>query len=275
MTLRTVAATAACIGSLLLASVTVADGLPDEDDFNPVPSTPGVPAPGVVQPPPIKNTPAVTKPAPAPVVKPAPVAAPKPVVTPAPTLGVTPKPAPVAAPTPVPAPTPAPTPAPVAPPPTAVAPTPPVTTPPAAPVTTPAPAPSPVTTPAPVTPPPAAVTTPPAASTPAPAAPSTASLSRLHAVISIDVQLLERQPPLAEVTVKGVAPTGGWTNITLRPVETKSGVLELELVGTPPAGPSTQALTNVAAAVQINPLPAEVKMIRIVSQTNKALKVIR
>lgn len=94
-------------------------------------------------------------------------------------------------------------------------------------------------------------------------------------MISIDVKLMERQPPLAEVTVKGVAPTGGWTNITLRPVETKGGVLELELVGTPPSGPATQALTNIAAAVQINPLPAEVKMIRIVSQTNKALKVIR
>ncbi len=79
---------------------------------------------------------------------------------------------------------------------------------------------------------------------------------------------------MAEVTVKGFAPTGGWTNVTLRPVETKGGVLELELVGKAPTGPATQVLTNIAAAVQINPLPAEVKMIRIVSQTNKALKVI-
>lgn len=79
---------------------------------------------------------------------------------------------------------------------------------------------------------------------------------------------------MAEVTVKGFAPTGGWTNVTLRPLETKGGVLELELVGKAPPGPVTKALTNVAAAVQINPLPAEVKMIRIVSQTNKALKVI-
>lgn len=227
MTLRTVAAAAACIGSLLLAGLAGADGLPDDEDFNPVPSTPGVPAPGVVQPPPIRDP------------KPAPAVVPKP----APAPIVAPTPAPVTPPASIPAPAP-------------VTPTPPAATPPAAPATTP---------------PPAASTTPPAS----PAPSSAASLSRLHAVISIDVQLMERQPPLAEVTVKGVAPTGGWTNVTLRPLETKGGVLELELVGTPPAGPATQALTNVAAAVQINPLPAEVKMIRIVSQTNKALKVIR
>lgn len=81
--------------------------------------------------------------------------------------------------------------------------------------------------------------------------------------------------PAAEVVVKGKAPTGGWTNVTLRPIETKGTVLELELVGTPPSGPATQAVTDVAAAVQINPLPPGVKMIRVVANTNKALKVIR
>jgi hypothetical protein len=91
-------------------------------------------------------------------------------------------------------------------------------------------------------------------------------------VISIDVKVLE---PAAEVIVKGKAPTGGWTNVTLRPIETKGTVLELELVGTPPSGPATQGVTDVAAAVQINPLPAGVKMIRVVANTNKALKVIR
>lgn len=93
-------------------------------------------------------------------------------------------------------------------------------------------------------------------------------------MISIDVKVLERQPPAAEVVVKGKAPTGGWTNVTLRPIETKGTVLELELVGTPPSGPATQAITDVAAAVQINPLPADVKMIRVVASTNKALKVL-
>lgn len=83
------------------------------------------------------------------------------------------------------------------------------------------------------------------------------------------------QASAVEVVVKGKAQTGGWTDVTLRPIETKGTVLELELVGTPPASPSTQAITDVAAAVQINPLPAEVKMIRVVANTNKALKVVR
>jgi hypothetical protein len=242
MTLRTVAATLTCAGMLLSLSLASAwaDGMPEEDGFNPVKSKPGVLAPGVVQPPPIKDT----KPAAKPVVKPAPA----PATRPAPT----PTPAPAAA--PVPAPTPDPTP---------------VATPP---VPAPAPTPTPAATPAPAVAPPPTTTATPA---PPPASSTSPTLARLHAVISIDVKILERQPSIAEVVVKGVAPTGGWKDVTLRPVETKGGVLELELVGTPPSGPATQVLTNTAAAVQINPLPAEVKMIRVVSQTNKALKVIR
>lgn len=254
MKLRTVAVATTCLCMLLSLSLASAwaDGMPDEDNFNPVASKPGVPAPGVVQPPPIKGTKAAPKPAPAPAL------APK--TTPAAT------PAPVATPAPAPATTPAPTPA--APPPAAVQPATPAAQPPAAPASTPptpAPAPAPATTP------------PPAAALPAApvATSSSQAVSRLHAVISIDVKVLERQPPAAEVIVKGKSPTAGWTNVTLRPIETKGSVLELELVGTPPPGPATQAITDVAAAVQINPLPADVKMIRVVANTNKALKVVR
>ncbi len=249
MTLRTVAAATTCLCMLMSLSLASAwaDGMPDDEGFNPVPSKPGVLAPGVVQPPPIKNT----KPAAKPVTKP----------TPAPVVAPT-TPAPAAAPTPAPVQTPATAPAPVQ-----------------QPAPTPTPAPAAAPEPATPTPPPTTTATAPVPAPIQPTAPppttSNGALARLHAVISIDVKLFERQPPLAEVVVKGVAPTGGWTNVTLRPVETKGGVLELELVGTPPSGPTTQVLTNTAAAVQINPLPDDVKMIRVVSQTNKALKVIR
>ena len=47
MTLRIVAVVAACIG-LVCANLAFADGMPDPEDenYNPVPSKPGVPAPG-------------------------------------------------------------------------------------------------------------------------------------------------------------------------------------------------------------------------------------
>lgn len=261
MTLRVIAAVAACIASLVAASMTTAwaDGMPDPEDanFNPVPSKPGVPAPGVTQPAPIKDTKPV-KPA-------APVKPPAPAVTPA-----KPVPAPVTQPMPPPAAQPAPAPV------TQPAP---VATPAPAPVTTPAPAAPPVE---PVTPPPAPTSAPtPATTPPAPTpqpAPTIAETKPLFDVTSVEVQLLERQPPLVNVIVKGSARTGGWKNVRLEPLQTfaaEVGMRSFTLVGTPPSGPATQALTPVSATIQINPLPADVKTIRVLSETNEAAQTFR
>lgn len=207
MTLRIVAAAAACIGLMFAATFAAADGMPEpEDGFNPVPSVPAKPAPGVVQPPPIKET----KPAPAP--EPA-------------------KPAP--------APTTAPTPAPTS---------------------------------APVTPPPAPPTTPAADTTPA------SQQKSIYEVQSVEVQVMERQPPIASITVKGTARTGGWKNVELKPLQTfapEVGMRSYTLVGTPPSGPATQALTPVTATIQLDPLPADVKTIRVLGETNEVAQTFR
>lgn len=221
MTLRIVAAAAACIGLMFAATFAAADGMPGpEDGFNPVPSVPAKPAPGVVQPPPIKET----KPAPAP--------------TPA-------KPAPATA--PVTAPTPAPTPAPVT-------------------------APTPAPTSAPATPPPAPPATPAADTTPA------GQQKSIYEVQSVEVQIMERQPPIASITVKGTARTGGWKNVELKPLQTfapEVGMRSYTLVGTPPSGPATQSLTPVTATVQLDPLPADVKTIRVLGETNEVAQTFR
>lgn len=210
MTLRIVAAAAACIGLMFAATFAAADGMPEpEDGFNPVPSVPAKPAPGVVQPPPIKEP----KPAPAP--EPA-------------------KPAPAPATAPVTAPTPAPTSAPV--------------TPPAPPAT------------------PAADTTP------------AGQQKSIYEVQSVEVQIMERQPPIASITVKGTARTGGWKNVELKPLQTfapEVGMRSYTLVGTPPSGPATQALTPVTATVQLDPLPADVKTIRVLGETNEVAQTFR
>jgi hypothetical protein len=78
--------------------------------------------------------------------------------------------------------------------------------------------------------------------------------------------------------VKGTARTGGWKNIELRPLQTiaaEVGMRSFTLVGTPPDGPSTQSLTPIATTIQINPLPADVKTIRVLGETNEVAQTFR
>ena len=242
MTLRSLAATAACVCALVLAqfSPSFADGMPDDEDdnFNPVPSVPAVPAPGVKAPPPVRANPKPAKPAApaAPLVQPATPPTPAPVPS-----------APVVAPPPAPAPV-----APIAEP-----------TPPAA-----------VTTPSPVTVqpvPPAAEPAPaPVAPKPAPAASN--GQKTIYEVLTVDVAISKKNPPSAVITVKGTARTGGWSKVELRPLQTfapEVGMRSFTLVGQPPSGFATQVLSPVTATFTIDPLPADVKTIRVLSETNE------
>lgn len=223
MTLRIVAATTACIGFLIAATFAAADGMPEPEDenFNPVPSVPGKPAPGVTQPAPIKPA------------KPAPVIAPKP--TPAPVVN-TPEPAP----------------------------------PPAEPDDAePAPAPAPAPTPPAVTPTPAPATSP----TPAP---TSEQKKQIYEILSVDVQVSPK--PAATITVKATARSGGWKDIELKPLQTfaaEVGMRSYTLVGTPPSGPSTQALSPVSVTITLDPLPADVKTIRVLGETNEVAQTFR
>lgn len=221
MTLRIVAATTACIGFLIAATFAAADGMPEPEDenFNPVPSVPGKPAPGVTQPAPIKPA------------KPAPVVAPKP--TPAPVVN-TPEPAP----------------------------------PPAEPDDAdPAPAPAPT---------PTAATPAPALATPPTPAPTSEQKKQIYEILSVDVQVSPK--PAATITVKATARSGGWKDIELKPLQTfaaEVGMRSYTLVGTPPSGPSTQALSPVSVTITLDPLPADVKTIRVLGETNEVAQTFR
>ena len=221
MTLRIVAATTACIGLLIAATFAAADGMPEPEDenFNPVPSVPGKPAPGVTQPAPIKPA------------KPAPVVAPKP--TPAPVVN-TPEPAP----------------------------------PPAEPDDAdPAPAPAPT---------PTAATPAPAPATPPAPAPTSEQKKQIYEILSVDVQVSPK--PAATITVKATARSGGWKDIELKPLQTfaaEVGMRSYTLVGTPPSGPSTQALSPVSVTITLDPLPADVKTIRVLGETNEVAQTFR
>jgi len=222
-------------------SPSLADGMPDDDNFNPVPSVPAVPAPGVTP-----SAPVRVKPKPAPV---------KPSEPPAPV--VEPAPAPPPAPEPL------------------AAPEPPVTPPtpeaPAAPI---------VTTPSTVILPPSSVppvAPAPQAAPPQPAEPTRAptpanGLQTVYEVLSVDITMLKKTPAAAVITVRGTARTAGWTKIELRPLSTgmtETGMRSFTLMGQPPSGFSSQVLTTVSAKVTLDPLPEGVRTIRVLSETNE------
>jgi len=92
------------------------------------------------------------------------------------------------------------------------------------------------------------------------------------------VQVGERQPAFATVTVKGTARTGGWKNVELLPLQTfapEVGMRSYTLVGVPPSGASTQALTPVSVSIRIDPLPNDVKTIRVLGETNEVAQTFR
>ena len=255
MTLRSLAATAACICVLVTAqfSSAIADGMPDDEDdnFNPVPSVPAVPAPGMQQPPPVRSN---GKPiAPKPPAQPAQTVAPKVEPAPAPPAApiVPPEPAPVVAP-------------PAAPP---------------SPVTTPSPVIVQPVTPAPTTANPAD-TAPAAAPKPAAKAPSQPAPGQatIYEVLTIDIAILKKNPAAAQITVKGTARTGGWSKVELKPLQSVSpetGMRSFTLVGQPPSGFATQVLTPISATFTIDPLPDDVKTIRVLSETNEIAQTFR
>jgi hypothetical protein len=66
--------------------------------------------------------------------------------------------------------------------------------------------------------------------------------------------------------------------LELRPLPTLAkevGMRSYTLVATPPSGMATQALTPVTATITIDPLPADVKTIRVLGETNEVAQTFR
>jgi hypothetical protein len=131
-----------------------------------------------------------------------------------------------------------------------------------------------VTTPSPVTvqPVPPAAEPPPAPVAPKPAPAASNGQKTIYEVLTVDVAISKKNPPSAVITVKGTARTGGWSKVELRPLQTfapEVGMRSFTLVGQPPSGFATQVLSPVTATFTIDPLPADVKTIRVLSETNE------
>lgn len=98
-------------------------------------------------------------------------------------------------------------------------------------------------------------------------------------MLSVDVSVQDKpNASTAVITVKGTARTGGWKNVELRPLQTfapEVGMRSFTLVGTPPSGFATQALSPVTVSITITPLPVDVKTIRVLSESNEVAQTFR
>ncbi len=94
----------------------------------------------------------------------------------------------------------------------------------------------------------------------------------VYTVNSVDVAVLERNPAALEIRVKGTARTGGWTEVHLNqlsPPQIGMGEVGFTLVASAPEGPATQALTPVETTFVLDPLPPDVKRVRVFAETNE------
>jgi hypothetical protein len=116
---------------------------------------------------------------------------------------------------------------------------------------------------------------PPSPDTPVSAPASATQAKTVYEIVSVDVKVTGNS---AVVTVKGSTRTGGWKNVELRPLQTfapEVGMRSFTLVGTPPDGMATQAITPVTASTTIADLPADVKTIRVLAETNEVAQTFR
>ena len=100
----------------------------------------------------------------------------------------------------------------------------------------------------------------------------------IYEVTGIDVGVSKDKPSFVTVVVKGSARTGGWTNAQLKPLQTfapEVGMRSFTFVATPPVGASTQSMAPIQATIKIDPLPADVKTIRVLSETNEIAQTFR
>lgn len=80
-------------------------------------------------------------------------------------------------------------------------------------------------------------------------------MARVLSISSVQLLLQKSNPPTLVVLVKGKVGTPGWKNIALERLEavlSDDGILDLAMVGTPPAGIVVQVVTDVSADLVID-----------------------
>jgi hypothetical protein len=115
---------------------------------------------------------------------------------------------------------------------------------------------------------------PPAAEPSAPPEIPRAEVLPVYKIDSMTFEVRESMPVQLVIKARGTVRTGGWSGGELRPLQTlvaEDGVRSFTFVGTAPRSDMmvTQALSPIEATVTIPILPADVKSIRIIAETNE------
>ena len=91
-------------------------------------------------------------------------------------------------------------------------------------------------------------------------------------VIDVDTSLMKSNPPILVINAYGVVATLGWSNPRLEPryyIEFPAdGIQDFDFVADPPTGMVPQVITPIAAQIEWDNPPEELKGVRIHAQTN-------
>jgi hypothetical protein len=97
----------------------------------------------------------------------------------------------------------------------------------------------------------------------------------IYTVDAVELALLQKFPLALEIRAKGTARTGGWSGAYLKRLDEfpgEPGVMSFSFVAMRPSGPVTMALAPLEAApFLLDPLPDEIKRIRVVAETNERI----
>jgi hypothetical protein len=93
-------------------------------------------------------------------------------------------------------------------------------------------------------------------------------------VTSLNVHVMESNPPIVRVTAKGMTRTLGWTNPRLEPVvyarPPADGIQDLEFHADPPSGGIGQALEEIESKeLDMGLVPEWMRGVRVIAETNQ------
>jgi hypothetical protein len=105
--------------------------------------------------------------------------------------------------------------------------------------------------------------------------PPNGQLQQVYEVAAIQLSVLESLPQQLKIDAEGSARTGGWSNSQLVPYEyiapPADGIYEFDFKAQPPENAVTQAITPIKAGYTMNPLPENLKGVKIYAEQNNAV----
>ena len=101
---------------------------------------------------------------------------------------------------------------------------------------------------------------------------------KIMEVTGIELELLKSNPPQLNIVAKGNTSSAGWSKAKISPfvyiTPPPDGIYDFDFLAVPPSGPSATVITPVKAAYNLNPLPDNLKGVRIHAKQNKQVEML-